>query len=786
MSALPPMMGEEEEGGEVDLRRYLGAVMRHKWWILALLLLGSAAGYFASERVPAEYVAQATIWIERSGNQRSGTVDAGPIRSSQLLESSAWTDLLRSYVVLDHVVVEERLYLSPQDARDERLLADLSLKSRFAPGTYRIQANPASRSYVLETRDGLVVERGAFGDSVGAGTVGFSWQPDLTRFPGDRAVQFRVAVPRDEAIQLGRSLRTQMDQTGNFLRIELQGEDPDRTASILNSLAERHIEVAAELKRAKLDTLVAILEEQLLVSEQALKEAEISLEGFKIATVTLPSDRSTPVAPGLEMTTDPVFGSFFNMKVELEQIRREQDALQRAIASEQDGVAVEALESVGAVQGSSELQGALSELNEARAGLRALQSRYTSEHRAVATTQDRVRRLERETIPALVGTMLTELRIRERSLEQTIAAASGELREIPPRAIEEARLERQVAIADNLYTTLEQRYQEARLAAASSIPDIRILDEASVPKRPVKDQKAMVLLMGVLGSLGLGIGGAILRDRLDSRIRYPTEVTRGMGLTILGAVPNLKKRKTQKEHLTQVLEAFRSIRLNVVHAFGAAGTLTVTVSSPGPGDGKSFVASNLALSLADQGHRTILIDGDTRRGTLHHLLDSDRKPGLTDFLNGSIGREELIRSTRFKGLDLIPSGTRVRQGPELLGSPAMRDLLAALKSEYDAVLVDSPPLGAGVDPFALGTMTGNMLLVLRSGTTNRELAESKMELVERLPIRVLGAVLNGVPQSRQYGYGYYAYSYVPGYEAEDEEGMEPERAPLQVGGEVKG
>lgn len=783
-AAPPPMLDDEDDGGTVDLRRYVAAVVRNKWWVVALLALGSVAGYFASERVPPEYVAQATIWIEQSGGSR-GAVDAGPIRSSQLLESSAWIDLLRSYVVLDPVVIEERLYLHPQRREDQPLLADLMLQTRFAPGEYRLRVQPSSAQYTLETREGTVVERGAFGDSVGAGTIGLAWHPDLSRFPADRAVGFRVASPRDEAIRLGRRVRTQIDQTGGFLRVELNGEDPERTASVLNSLAERHVEVAAELKREKLDTLVSILEEQLIAAENGLREAEIALENFKVATVTLPSDRSTPVTPGIEMTRDPVFGNFFNMKVELEQIRRDQDALVRAIASPDGRVSVETLESVGSVQRASELRQTLSLLTESRAELRALRSRYTGEHAAVTAAAANVRRLEQETVPAMVHTLLQELRTRESQLAGNIDAASSELREIPTRAIEEARLQRQVTIQGDLYTTLEQRFQEARLAAASSIPDIRILDAASVPRQPVRDQKLTVLLMGIMAGLGLGLGGAILRDRLDSRIRYPSEVTSGLGLSILGAVPTLGKRRNRKEHLTQVLESFRSIRLNVTHAFGAAGPLTLTVTSPGPGDGKSFVASNLALSFAEQGHRTCLVDGDTRRGSLHHLLDADRKPGLTDFLADRIDLEVVTRPTRYSGLDLIPSGTRLRQGPELLGSSRMRELLATLKSSYDVVIVDSPPLGAGVDPFALGTLTGNLLLVLRSGTTNRELATSKLELVERLPIRILGAILNGLPQGKQYGYGYYSYAYVPGYEATDEDDAAA-RQPLRVGGKAEG
>lgn len=357
-----------------------------------------------------------------------------------------------------------------------------------------------------------------------------------------------------------------------------------------------------------------------------------------------------------------------------------------------------------------------------------------------------------------------------------IGSASQELEEIPPRAIEEARLTRRVQIAENLYTTLQGRYEEARLAAVSSIPDVRILDRAVVPQRPAgEDQRPLIILMALAGSLGLAILGAILRDRTDRRLRYPMQVTHEMGLPILGAVPHVEKKNGRiDEDAVQALEAFREVRLSLAHAYGAAGPLLVTITSPGAGDGKSFIASNLALGLAELGRRTLLIDGDIRRGDLHRLFDCPRKPGLTDYLLRNARRDEVIRPTAYPSLSVIGSGTRIQEGPELLGSAAMGQLLASIRSQYDVILIDSAPLGAGVDPFVLGTLTGNMLLVFRTGATDREMALAKLELLDRLPIRILGAVLNDVPRSGAYQ-RYYHYSYLSGYEARDEVGVGAER-----------
>jgi len=292
-----------------------------------------------------------------------------------------------------------------------------------------------------------------------------------------------------------------------------------------------------------------------------------------------------------------------------------------------------------------------------------------------------------------------------------------------------------------------------------------VLDRAVQPERPARNSAVSIVLGALLASLAAAIGLAIVLDRLDKRFRYPEQVTRELGLSILGAIPAIRKGNPDAAQAAQVVEAFRTIRMNLAHSYGAAGPVMLTVSSPGPGDGKSLVSSNLALSFAEAGYRTLLIDGDIRRGELHRMFQSDRRPGLLDCLGGDVRADEIQRPTNHKNLTLIPCGTRHHHGPELLGSAAMRELMAALKTRYNVIVIDSPPLGAGIDPFVLSTATGNIMLVLRSGETDRQMAEAKLRLLDRLPVRILGAVLNDISTS-DHAYKYYRYVY--GYTADEE------------------
>jgi succinoglycan biosynthesis transport protein ExoP len=763
--AFRPLGFPEDEGG-LDWRRAFGAVLRFKWLIVVVTLLGTAAGVAATRFVSPIYSAQATVWID--AGERRGP-DRGPIRPGQLLEPQAWVDLLKSYVVLDQVVRNQRLFLEPKSPADTAALATLRVTDEYRPSAYRLTVDGTGRTWTLTTLDGIERGRGAVGDSIGSG-VGLLWAPREALAPG-QTVEFTLATLRDAARRLVDGFDVQMDLNGNFLRLELRGANPGSITAIVNATVERYVEVAAELKRAKLTELTKILDEQLSSAQQNLRDAEVALETFRVHTITLPSDRTT--ATGADASRDPAFSSFFDTQIERDQAHRDRAALGQLLAQAGDsGMSADAVAVIPSVQRSPELSQALKELTTKQADLRSMKYRYSDAYPPVQRLAAEIATLEGQTIPALARGLARELATREAELGRRVDADSRNLRQIPPRVLEEARLRRAVTLAENLYTTLQQRYEEARLAEASTIPEVRILDRAVVSQRPVKNTASRIIVLGFLGGLGLAMLGAVLVDRVDPRVRYPDQVSRDMGLAILGALPHFPGRGNGKgatqsvADTAQVVEALRGACLNLVYAYGTAGPLVVTITSPGPGDGKSFLAANLAHTFAEGGHRTLLVDADIRRGVLHRRLAARRRPGLTDWLRGEVPFEAIVQETAHASLALVGCGTRAHNAPELLGSQGMGELISRWRAAYEVIILDTPPLGGGVDPLILGTLTGNLLLVLRTGYSYREVMAAKLEVLERLPIRVLGAVLNDVPPGR--AYRYYSY-YLPGYEAVDEE-----------------
>ncbi len=764
------LSGAGPEPGSTQLTRIFAALRRFAWLIALVTVVGSAASLAATRLLHPMYEVTSTLYL-----QNANQTGDGPIQAPQILSEYNWVELNRTFAVLDPVVRQLRLYLSLGKGATRELFDGFELAPRFTPGTYQLTVDPTGQKYSLGLKGGpSELATGPVTDSVGR-AAGFLWQPGPQKLPAGLKANFTIVSPRDADVALRDNLNVRLSsERGSFLVVGLMGTDPELIAETMNAVMRRFVDVATELKKARLQELSKVLQEQVQQQEAKLRAAEGALETFKVATITQPREE-VAIAAGLQMTQNTAYGRYFDQRVSAETIRHDRRDIEDVLARLHEGqTVVDAFHTIPAVRNSPDLVRALNELSTAEADLRALQVKYTDEYPGVKTIQDRITTIRSTTIPHYAQALVDQLKIEENDLENRIAAAGQELRSIPVRAITEARLQREVESDRYLATNLQNRYEENKLAEMSAIPDVRVLDAAMPPSRPTKNRAPQIILIGVALSLGTGLGLAILLDRLDKRFRYPEQASSELGLTILGAIPAIPRprngKKVSQDEMHQVIESFRSVRLNLAHSFDPDQPICLTISSPSPGDGKSLVSANLALSFAEAGYRTILVDGDIRRGDLHRTFSGDRRPGLLDYLGSSrLPLERTFRPTSHPRLTLMPCGTRLQHGPELLGSARMAELVEILRRDFEVIVMDSPPLGAGIDPFVLGTHTGNVMLVLRSGETDREMAEVKLRVLERLPIRILGAVLNHIHAGTG-PYKYYTYSY--GYAAEEEIGEE--------------
>ncbi|MDQ6769228.1 MAG: polysaccharide biosynthesis tyrosine autokinase [Gemmatimonadota bacterium] len=742
------------------------AIRRHRWVILGVLVLALVGGIVATRAVKPKYEVRATIWIEPVTPLSDAS---GPIRSRELLNSSAWVELLRSYRIVDAVVQKLALYVQPDKPGDFAEFSRFAIANRFIPGKYAFRIDRTVKHWTLTLKDGTFSDSGSMADSVGR-RAGLRWvaPPSLFVGSGKNEIDFTVSTPRETAVELMKQLSADLPEKSNFLWLRLRSEDPQLARLTLNTWLKEYVDVANELKKRNLVEFASILGGQLRYAERSLHDAEKALEDFRVHTITLPAEGG-PVAAGLEITRDPALKSFFDQKIEYDDTRHDREALEKVIIGARSGTvpweAALLIPSVATSSGADALRAAFTQLHTKQAELATKREIYTDQHPAVREVAATIQTLQTQTIPRLASQLLAELKQREGAYNSRISGASRELQAIPTRTIEEMRLRRAVAVSEGLYTTLKSRSAEAQLAEASATPDVTILDSAVAPLRPTRDTGPTLLLLAIFGGLGAAIGLAMLLDTFDPKIQYSEQVTGELGLSIAGAIPKFPRGGADSrspEQLSQLIESIRTVRMHVQNVSGFP--VSISVTSPSPGDGKSFVAANLAMSFADAGFRTVLVDADTRRGVLHGMFQLPIGPGLIEYLSGGDSLTTVIRPTHHTGLSMLSRGEKYRNSPELLTSPALPALAAELRQRFDVVVFDTAPLAAGIDAFAVAAAAQNLMLVLRIGQTDRRMASAKLELVDRLPVRVLGAVLNCVEPRGEFAY----YKYSEGYGVADE------------------
>lgn len=503
-------------------RRHAAALFRHKWLVLVAAALGTLAGFAASRQLEDLYEARSAILIATSIGEE---VAGGPVSPTGLLHYQSWVDLSKADPVLDHVVREMRLHVSSAAPTDSALLSGLHLKDPFVPGDYRLVVGAKGDTFILSRQDGQVLQRGSVGGSVGP-DIGFFWLPQAEALTAGRRVDFSVSRPSDIAERLGKHLRTETDRSGSVLRLSLRGTNPERTAAVVNAVANRYVDVAERLDAEGMRELTAILSDQLDYAAVQLREARADLEEFRVGTARPTKDRAIPQS--LETYRDPAYASDLSGRLELEEIRRARQAIQHILDIAPDsGLEVAALDVLAREQETNALSEALHALHQKRASLRGLRYVFPHGYREIRELNDQIRKLEQETIPRLATDMLAQLEREETNLVRRMASASPGLKEIPAEAFEAARLLGRVEAAEALFGRLQDRYDQVRLAPASRAGGVRILEPAVAPVLPIRDNRRLSLIMlGFLSGIGVGSLGALIHDRLGRRRRHRKRETR--------------------------------------------------------------------------------------------------------------------------------------------------------------------------------------------------------------------------------------------------------------------
>lgn len=406
------------------------------------------------------------------------------------------------------------------------------------------------------------------------------------------------------------------------------------------------------------------------------------------------------------------------------------------------------------------------------------------------------------------------------SIKDQMDQTRERMKGLPQKELEYARFTREVEINARIYRELKEKLEAARIAEAEKIEDVTLVESALPPTSPISPNKQVNYLLGTLLGLMLGLTGIFLIEQLDTSIGTIEDVESQLKLPTLGVIPYLRTKDEKEAGFIQrlwpkqfkgkekvlrlrnqllihysssspIFESYRILRTNIqteVFKDKIQGKILL-VTSAGPEEGKSITIANLAVTIAQGGLRTLLVDADMRRATIHDIFGmKHREPGLCDILRGSIEYKDAIRTLtdiltgeigfdealKLPGLDnlsIITAGSHSTTPAELLNSAEMQNLLNNLKAIFDIILIDSPPVLAVADGTILAPKTDGVILVYRVGKTARSvLAHAKTQLIES-GAQVKGVILNNISPEIEMRYGYYyQYKYYGKYYSEKKEG----------------
>jgi succinoglycan biosynthesis transport protein ExoP len=549
-------------------------------------------------------------------------------------------------------------------------------------------------------------------------------------------------------------------RNSRLVEVRYASTDPVFAATAANALAKAYIEQNMEFKFSASKDAVDWLDQRLTEQKHALEVSEAALQAYKEknGAVSVADNASNIVVQRLSDLNTAL------TKAKTERINKE--AFYNQLKAAQTSGGLDAFPTVLANDYVQKLRTDLADLQrqEAQLGERyGPRAEQMIKVRSAIESANAKLQVEQSKIVESVKNEYLAARAEESSLQSALETQKSEALSQNRKGIEYGVLQREVESNRQIYDSLMQRTKETGITSENRASNVRVVDTAEVPRTPISPnvQRDVTVSFGV--SLIFALGIAFLFEQLDNRIRTPQELKAQLALPFLGMVPAVRNKDASPNPLmsstpipANFSEAFKTIRTNVLFSSAEEGLRSIVVTSAGPGEGKSIVAANLAIALAQAGQRVLLVDADMRRPRVHEIFGNNQEPGLSNLLTGNAKSGEAIRKSIVPGLWLMASGHIPPNPAELLGSRRYLDLMSSLDAHFDWVVLDTPPVLVVADSSIVANHSSGVVFVVASDKTNRHAAREAVEQLEGSNAHIVGTILNRVDLVK-HPYYYSAY-----------------------------
>jgi succinoglycan biosynthesis transport protein ExoP len=583
-----------------------------------------------------------------------------------------------------------------------------------------------------------------------------------------------------------------------LLDINYRSPDPKLAADVANAVANSFMDHNFELKVKSSGYLSVYVEKQLEELRARMEKSSNNLAAFE--------NRMNVINP--EEKTNLLTESIKQLNQEYLQAQADRVHKEAALNALQNGSLAAQMNSPQAEE-LNRLQEKLDQANRTLADKASIYGVQNKEYQKAAndvTELERQFEEARKTVNARVNSDYSAAVDKEQMLAKEVAKAKAEYDNLNSHSFEYQQLKSTAENDKSLYNQMQKTIEESGINAGFQNNSIRLADPARPPDQPVFPRTRLFLLLTFIGSLVLAICTAILADVMDNTIRDPEQVARALDTSVLGTLPTVKemrrlihpgggansleappelieeelllgqgiirykkeeaenKKKKMRgaspnahyEGISSYEEAIRTLRHSILLPDLDRSVKSLLITSASPGEGKSTAIIHLAIAHAEQGKRTLIIDADLRRPSIHKKLNLNGSLGLSNVLLGEFRwKETIVKNEQWPDLDVVPSGTASRRASDLVGS-MMMDILDEASKEYDLILVDAPPLLGFAEAMQVAKSVDGVVVMARAGQTSRRAVATVLATLKRLRANIIGLVLNEVDKGSTNDYYYYS------------------------------
>ncbi|MCH8163461.1 MAG: polysaccharide biosynthesis tyrosine autokinase, partial [Proteobacteria bacterium] len=599
----------------------------------------------------------------------------------------------------------------------------------------------------------------------------------MNLLPGDMMKEDKPRAPVDESMKkniLVEGLMERLDiellRDTQIISISYDSEYPQLSASIPNELAEAYINSFLEADLEKTQKATSWITSRTSELRKKFEASERQLQAFieKENLINVEGMNSLAAKELDTLTTN---------LVDARRKRSEAEALYQQVRLIQDGNSLNQLESLPAVLNHPLISGTYQTRAEAQRKFSELSKRYGPKHPKMIAATSELKTAEtdlRKQIDNIVRSVAKEYEItraEESHLNQAMSRTKNQVRDTNKKGYQLAALQREVETNRQLYEVFLTRFKETAATRDLQPVNARVVDNAVIPFAPYKPNRIRIVLIAFILSLMLGVGLALLIERLDNTFKDSGLLEEKLRLPVLGVLPKLRfwgsnrraLRLFTKDFKSGFSESVRTIRTGIMLSNIDIDRKVIVVTSSIPGEGKSLVSSNLAAAVA-QMKKTLLIDADLRKPVVATSFELGKTAkGLSELVSMNAELSDCIHKSDIKNLDILPAGVVPPNPLELLSSNRFKLVIDELKKHYDYIIMDSPPVVAVGDPRVLARIADGVVFVVKADNTTHQLAKRVVKRLLDMETHIIGTVLNQVSPNKKSIYGDYDSNYYSYY-----------------------